>query len=417
MKRMDRSTRLTSATLFEPLAASSDMRTDSRIRLLGHGSPPTTPPAPQATRKTGLRILNGISPVSLQSTRYLSDALRKLGHRADIVVFRGHKLLVGYADRNLNIDLTKPWRLPLYVFAVLRTFISALHEYDIFHFHYGHTFFPINLDLFILRFLGKRVFMEYHGSDIRRRTVFQRVNPNAHQYPKSALLSEKESFRRQRRVAKCVDGIIVHDQELRENLYPFNRAVYLVPLRIDTTQFPFNPPIPRQRLIIGHAPSRASLKGTPEVIQAVHNLATKYDIQFRLISDLPRDDALLAYADCDIVVDQLLLGTYGMFAIECMALGKPVVAYIREDLADTFPATLPIYNANVHSIETRLEDLINDYALRRQLGEAGRAYVCAYHESTTVARLVEKVYSSVPKRPSILSVPLRRYVRQAPSEA
>jgi len=33
----------------------------------------------------------------------------------------------------------------------------------------------------------------------------------------------------------------------------------------------------------------------------------------------------------DLLVDQLLTGWYGAVAVEMMALGKPVVCYLRED--------------------------------------------------------------------------------------
>ena len=37
--------------------------------------------------------------------------------------------------------------------------------------------------------------------------------------------------------------------------------------------------------------------------------------------------------NADLIVDQLIIGWYAMFAIESMALEKPVICYLREDLA------------------------------------------------------------------------------------
>lgn len=51
-----------------------------------------------------MNILNGVSSVSKQSTKYLTNELNTLGHNADIVIYKGQELLKGYEDVNLNID-------------------------------------------------------------------------------------------------------------------------------------------------------------------------------------------------------------------------------------------------------------------------------------------------------------------------
>ena len=53
----------------------------------------------------------------------------------------------------------------------------------------------------------------------------------------------------------------------------------------------------------------------------------------------PHAEAMKLYAQADLVIDQLLAGWYGGFAVETMAMGKPVVCYIRaEDLQFVPPA-------------------------------------------------------------------------------
>ena len=48
------------------------------------------------------------------------------------------------------------------------------------------------------------------------------------------------------------------------------------------------------------------------------------------IEGVPNAEARLRYAAADVVVDQLRIGWYGMFAIESMALAKPVVVHLDE---------------------------------------------------------------------------------------
>ena len=55
--------------------------------------------------------------------------------------------------------------------------------------------------------------------------------------------------------------------------------------------------------------------------------------ELELVEAKPFWEALQIYGSGDIIVDQLLAGWYGGFAVEAMALGKPVIAYLRaEDL-------------------------------------------------------------------------------------
>ena len=93
-------------------------------------------------------------------------------------------------------------------------------------------------------------------------------------------------------------------------------------------------------------------------------------------------------------MDQLLVGTYGMLAIECMAYGKPTICYIRDDLTSKFPDELPILNANTSNIRDKLEKLINDFDLRNKLGRASRKYVEKYHDSNMLAEKALQIYNS-----------------------
>ena len=55
------------------------------------------------------------------------------------------------------------------------------------------------------------------------------------------------------------------------------------------------------------------------------------DADLVLVEGLHHDEAFERYREADIVVDQLNAGWYGLFAIECMALGKPVVTFLHDE--------------------------------------------------------------------------------------
>jgi glycosyltransferase involved in cell wall biosynthesis len=76
-----------------------------------------------------------------------------------------------------------------------------------------------------------------------------------------------------------------------------------------------------------HAPSSRARKGTEHVIAACEQL----DCELEIVEGLDHREAFERYRNADVVVDQLNAGWYGVFAIEAMALGKPVVTFLHEE--------------------------------------------------------------------------------------
>src|SRR5262249_48350106 len=111
-------------------------------------------------------------------------------------------------------------------------------------------------------------------------------------------------------------------------------------------------------------------------------------------------EALDAYARADILVDQLLLGWYGGAAVECMALGKPVICYIREDdlkfIPEEMRQELPIIHASSATIYAVLKEWLT---VRRHelpaLGRRCRAYVERWHDPLKIAAGLKADYEAI----------------------
>jgi glycosyltransferase involved in cell wall biosynthesis len=88
-----------------------------------------------------------------------------------------------------------------------------------------------------------------------------------------------------------------------------------------------------------------------------------------------------------VVVDQLLLGWYGGFAVEAMALAKPVVCAI-DDAANPFGAQLPVVRATPATLADRIRELATAPERRREIGLACRRFAETVHDPRTVARQV-----------------------------
>ena len=136
-------------------------------------------------------------------------------------------------------------------------------------------------------------------------------------------------------------------------------------------------------------------------VKALQDQGIAFD--FKLLEGAPHEQLMLQLAESDIVIDQILIGWYGVLSVESMALGKAVIAYIRDDLVNELPPGI-LENANPKTLEAKLRKLIEDADLRRSMGEAARAFVESYHAPAVVARQMQLIYDelelSAPRAPS-----------------
>jgi hypothetical protein len=167
----------------------------------------------------------------------------------------------------------------------------------------------------------------------------------------------------------------------------------MIPPGIDVRAIEPAAPTDRARPVILHAPSSRRRKGTEEVIAACEGL----DADLLLVEGLHHDEAFERYREADIVVDQLNAGWYGLFAIECMALGKPVVTFLHDGAVERTERELgtrvPIVNATKETLRERLEPLVASASERKRIGAESRAYVEQVHDLERVADRLLALYA------------------------
>lgn len=124
-----------------------------------------------------------------------------------------------------------------------------------------------------------------------------------------------------------------------------------------------------------------NIKGSPFVLDAIERLqAEGYPVEYMYIENKPSNQMRFYQAQADIVVEQLIYGWWGSTGVETMALGKPVVCYLRpawrEFFLRTFPEykSLPIVEADTRSIYDVLKKLVTDSELRARKGEESRRF-------------------------------------------
>lgn len=327
-------------------------------------------------------------------------ALKSIGINARGLTFGSHtiqthtdvKVLPGYSS-NPVINRFNQVR----AFAEL---YRAIKWSDVIHWLWDFGTLPLDLDKKVLKFFDKPGVIQWCGSDIRIPEVDFEVNPfyesafnDGYEY---TFESRENSLRNQRNFAEVGFyplEFIGTAQYIDRNLFP-NRFQTWQPLVLSehSTNYP-NPN--KEKPLIIHSPSAPFAKGTKHVTRAIENLKLKYEFEFVLVQGMEREKALQIMSQCDIFIDQLILGIHGYAAVEAMAFGKPVIGYINSVIGKEYPSELPIVSASPETITEKLEVLVKDASLRHELGKKGRAYVEKYHDEKKVAKQLVEIYREV----------------------
>jgi hypothetical protein len=257
--------------------------------------------------------------------------------------------------------------LPRRLATQFRAFAKLAPQTDVFHFYFGLTLIPKSLQFPALRAMRKKSVFHYLGSDIRGKS------------------------RDELAYGKRADAEIVGSYDAIR----WVPEAHVIPPGLDLREFTPVPPSDAARPLVVHAPSSREKKGTEVVIEACKQL----DVELDIVEGVPHEEARARYARADIVVDQLRAGWHGVFALESMALGKPVVTHLKPDVVDRsaegFGVRVPIVPATADTLVDALRPLVADPALRREIGAAGRAYVEEVHDIDRVADRLLDVYRSL----------------------
>ncbi len=287
------------------------------------------------------------------------EAQRRLGVDARLVVFNRYPLHPE-ADRDLHLRGGQLRRQPRQWAA----FAGLLPRTDVFHFYFGLTLVPKSLQFPLLRAARKKSVLHFLGSDWRGKT------PEQLAYARAADARVVGSF---------AALAAVPDAEL-------------IPPGLDLRPFVPEPPSDRERPLVVHAPSNRARKGTDDVIAACAQLP----VELEIVEGIPHDLARERYRRADIVVDQLNAGWHGIFALEAMALGKPVVTHLRPELVAQaerhYGTKVPLVPATKETLVDALRPLVESPARRREVGAASRAYVERVHDVDVIARRLLDLY-------------------------
>lgn len=335
-----------------------------------------------------LRVLQGTMEIANQMN-VLSKGLQSLGILSKTLSY--YDFYLGYSsdytwnlakeqnDKNLNARLKKLTN-------------KLMSQYNIFHFHFGTTLTLDRTDLEMLNRANKSLFMQHWGSEVRFYSQARKLNP----YAKAKVMNEESIKYRLERLSRHIRHCFVADRELHEYVKNFYENVYIIPSMIDLSMYqPEENTTLHPKPLIVHAPTSQEIKGTKYILQAVEHLKSHYEFDFQLVHGMSHKEAMEIYRKADIIIDQLHIGSYGLFAVECMAMGKPVICWISDYMQDNYPEDLPIISANPDNVVNKLEYVLQNQDMLPEIGRQGRKYVERYHDMLTNSKKTLRIYEAV----------------------
>lgn len=372
-----------------------------------------------------LRVLHAPTTVG-GNPQGLSRAEKKIGLISRTVTFEQNFFQypadeVVFRRKSRLIDELRRW------YFILR----ALLNYDVFHYNFGTFWGPEKtveipgkkpvwlkkiynlvygrlfhaIDLKLAKLFRKSIVVTFQGEDARQMdfclrnfeiTHYREVEGTNYRPPISDIAKQK----RIQLFDKYADRIYSLNPDLLHVLPA--RAQFLPYASVDPlTVEPFWVPEDLQAPHIVHAPTSPLFKGTKYVMEALERLKAE-GISFRLtlVEKMSNQEARLQYQNADLLIDQLLAGWYGGVAVEAMAMGKPVVCYLRQSdlhlIDQEMRSEIPIIDADPSSIYEVLKLWLTtkkkDLRLR---GMQSRAFVEKWHDPLKIARRLKNEYESI----------------------
>jgi hypothetical protein len=130
-------------------------------------------------------------------------------------------------------------------------------------------------------------------------------------------------------------------------------------------------------------------------VDTISYLENKSGCEVIEIHNIPYFEAIQKHSHCDITIGKIVpdIGWMGRFELEGMAMGKPVICYIEDELFDKYKP--PVFRTTKETFRRDLDYLLQDTVTRRKLSEEASQYVCKNHDVKAVVNLLESYYRQI----------------------
>lgn len=159
----------------------------------------------------------------------------------------------------------------------------------------------------------------------------------------------------------------------------------------------------KRPLKILHAPNHRTIKGTQHFKRAVEQLRKEgCPVELVTIENQPNEIVKKSIRQADVIADQLIIGWYAMFAIEGMAMRRPVLCYLRSDLVEFYVESglwvkdeIPLVNTTHDSIIEQIRMFLKKPNEIAEIGNVSRQFVKKHHSIEVIGNVFRAINKSL----------------------
>ena len=262
-------------------------------------------------------------------------------------------------------------------------------------------------ELKIYRLLGIDVFLWAYGADVRNQlTSHSMGTPNpctdCTTLGKYCICDPQKAAENMRKLSALSRAIFAGMGEMYGYTPGSIDNVFYWPLDLDSERgHRYQPAFPAldagRPLRIVHASNHRMFKGTRFLIEAVEQLKGEGEqVELVLVERVPNTQALELYKSADVIFDQCIMGNHGFFALEAMALGKPVMCFIRHpEQYLLHPEECPIIRIHVSTLKEDIRAILKRRSELTEIGKRGRRYVETYFSVRAFSQRLNTAYDHI----------------------
>ena len=243
-------------------------------------------------------------------------------------------------------------------------------------------------DIETLSGAGVRVGLVFHGSEVRD----PRRHARTHEFSPFQDASDPYVRRLQEvadRTLALVDQFDGPTFVSTPDQLAYVPGAQWLPVVIDVDAWPLRRPFEGEQVpLVVHAPSNPVLKGTAAIEDQLEPLVAAGRIRYERVSGLQPKDAAALVASADIVIDQVLLGLYGVLACEGLASGAVVLGLVGEGIRRHVEDEIPILETTPLTVAERIEEVLSDRVAYQETAEQRRAFVQRWHDGRVSAQVL-----------------------------
>lgn len=361
------------------------------------------------SRLTSKSLVIGIGPEPLINNVHHKKALELYGYKVETFVTHTYYITDNFDKRFDKFKATIVGKLLVNYFV----FIYSLLRYKVIYIYFnGGTLglFHSNLkyfEAFFYHLAGVKIVVMPYGGDC----YISSQNPNLiyknsyfRDYPKFIRQNNKKLTRQVDYWIKNADHVISGCDWVYYTWHwdTLMTAHFSIDMNYWFTSEPYSIPSEYsddRPLKILHAPNHTNIKGSAHLIKAIEELKQYgYHIELIFLQAIPNNELRDFVANVDVVCDQLVIGWHGIFALEVMAMGKPVICNLSQELIELYVEAglileneIPIISADTRNIKEIIIEIYNKEFDLLSLSKKSIEYVKNHHSLEYVGKIFDKI--------------------------